>query len=247
MSFYILITYFNNFMNYKIKKKRGLWNFDGNVPEKFIKHILKSVPFYNEGHKLILGLSDFFLKDNSLCYDIGSSTGDLLIKLSKFTNKKTSFIGVDKSNSMINFAKNNIKKNKLKNIKVLNKDINKLKLKKSDLIIAYYTLQFIEPRYKQLLLNKIYKSLNWGGALILFEKVRANDARFQDILNSLYYDFKEENGFKSNEIFDKEKSLRGVLEPFSDAGNKGLLKRAGFVDTISIYKYICFKGYLCVK
>ena len=131
--------------------------------------------------------------------------------------------------------------------KMIIKDINKLKLKKSDLIIAYYTLQFIEPRYKQLLLNKIYKSLNWGGALILFEKVRANDARFQDILNSLYYDFKEENGFKSNEIFDKEKSLRGVLEPFSDAGNRGLLKRAGFVDTISIYKYISFKGYLCIK
>ena len=129
----------------------------------------------------------------------------------------------------------------------MNKDINKTNFEKSDLIISYYTLQFIEPKYKQLLLNKIYKSLNWGGALILFEKVRANDARFQDILNSLYYDFKEDNGFKSSEIFNKEKSLRGVLEPFSDQGNRGLIKRAGFIDTISIYKFICFKGYLCIK
>ena len=192
-------------------------------------------------------LSDFFLKDNSVCYDIGTSTANLLIKLSKFTNKKAKFIGIDKSKSMATFAKKNIKKNNIKNIKVMNKDINKTNFEKSDLIISYYTLQFIEPKYKQLLLNKIYKSLNWGGALILFEKVRANDARFQDILNSLYYDFKEDNGFKSSEIFNKEKSLRGVLEPFSDQGNRGLIKRAGFIDTISIYKFICFKGYLCIK
>ena len=31
-------------------------------------------------------------------------------------------------------------------------------------------------------IKKIYKSLNWGGGFIMFEKVRAPDARFQDLM-----------------------------------------------------------------
>ena len=46
---------------------------------------------------------------------------------------------------------------------------------------------------------------------------------------------------------NKSKSLRGVLEPFSDYGNMGLLKRAGFKDIQTIFHHLCFKGYLCIK
>ena len=141
-------------------------------------------------------------------------------------------------------AKKNISKRK---IKLLNKNIRKYKLKKSDLIISYYTLQFISPSIRQEIINKIYKSLNWGSAFIFFEKVRGNDARFENILHSLYMDFKEDNYLSSNEILKKSKSLRGILEPFSDYGNLGLLKRAGFKDIQTISQFLCFKGYLCIK
>ena len=40
-----------------------------------------------------------------------------------------------------------------------------------------------KPKSRQLFINKIYNSLNWGGALILYEKIRGPDARFQDTLN----------------------------------------------------------------
>ena len=45
--------------------------------------------------------------------------------------------------------------------------------------------------------NKIYKSLKWGGAFLMFEKVRANDARFQDMISQIYMDYKIKQGFKS--------------------------------------------------
>ena len=83
--------------------------------------------------------------------------------------------------------------------------------------------------------------------LFLFEKIRGNDARFQDILTNLYHDFKEKNGFTIKDIDKKAKSLRGVLEPFSDKGNIGLLKRSGFSDIQSVFQYLNFKGYLCIK
>ena len=210
----------------KILKKRGGWTFGGSTPLKFENHIKQSVPFYEEGHELIKNLSDYFLFENSNCYDIGCSTGSLLQKLSKFSNKKKlNFFGLEIEKKMYDLTKKNIKNNKVKNIKILNNDIIKFKLKKCNLVISYYTIQFIHPSHRQKIFDKIYNSLNWGGAFIIFEKIRGNDARFDNILNSLYLDFKEKNNFNADEILNKSKSLRGVLEPFSDNGNLGFIKR----------------------
>ena len=96
-------------------------------------------------------------------------------------------------------------------------------------------------------MNKLYENLNWGGALLLFEKTRAPDARFQDIVTGVYNEFKIEQGFESEEIFNKTRSLKGVLEPFSHNGNVDILKRAGFVDILPIFRYIPFEGFLAIK
>ena len=231
-----------------IKKKRGAWNFGGSVPKNFVKHIDKSVPFYSTGHEIIKGYSDYFLKNQSICYDIGCSTSDLLISLTKYTNKKrVKFIGFDIEKDMIKVSKQNIKKSKLQNISIFNKDISRVKLLKSDLIISYYTIQFINPKKRQEVINKIYKSLNWGGCFVMFEKFRGPDARFQDLFVQIYNDFKESKGFSVHEIFNKQKSLRGILEPFSDYGNLSMLRRAGFKDISSLAQFINFKGYVCIK
>ncbi len=228
-----------------MKFKTGAWSFGGKIPNKFEKHIAKSVPLYLEGHQIIVRLSDYFLKDGSICYDIGCSTGNLLKKINKHSNKKKlTFYGIEKEKKMFNYAK---LKTKEKNIKFINKDFKSVAPKKSDLIISYYTFQFISPSLRQNMLTKIFKSLNWGGAFIMFEKIRGNDARFDNILNSLYLDFKEDNKLSTKDILLKSKSLRGVLEPFSDYGNLGLIKRAGFKDVQTIMQSLCFKGYLCIK
>jgi len=126
-------------------------------------------------------------------------------------------------------------------------DMTTMTLEKSDLIVSYYTIQFIHPKLRQELINKIYDSLNWGGAFILYEKVRANDARFQDIISNLYMEYKLDQGYSEEEIIGKAKSLKGVLEPFSTEGNIDMLKRAGFVDILSIQKYMNFEGFLVIK
>ena len=231
-----------------IIKKRGVWSFGGNTPDKFEKHITNSVPYYLEGHEIITKLSDFFLFKGSNCYDLGCSTAGLLIKMSKYSNKKNiKYNGLEVEKKMYSFAKKNIKSKKIKNVRILNSDIKKVKFKKSNLIISYYTMQFIHPSHRQKIFDKIFKSLNWGGAFIIFEKIRGNDARFDNILNSLYFDFKEEKNFVPKEILNKSKSLRGVLEPFTDNGNLGFLKRSGFKDIQTIFHHLCFKGYLCIK
>ena len=234
-------------MNKKIISKNASWTFKKDVPKKFSNHIKKSIPFYSEMHEMICELSDFFLKDKSLCYDLGSSTGTLLNSLnSRHSEKNINLIGIESVKEMIIQAKKeNLKQNK--KIKYLNKNLVNFDLKKNDLTISCYTIQFINPKSRQDIINKIYKALNWGGGFIIFEKIRASDARFQDIFNQVYLEFKLKNRFSEHEIINKSKSLKGVLEPFSEFGNLGLLKRAGFVDIIPIFQWFCFKGFLCIK
>ena len=81
----------------------------------------------------------------------------------------------------------------------------------------------------------------------MFEKVRANDARFQDMISQIYMDYKIKQGFNEKEIIQKSQSLKGVMEPFSTKGNYDLLKRAGFKDIITVFKYLCFEGILAIK
>jgi len=231
----------------KFSADNANWNFKGEVADKFDEHILKSVPFYEQGHNLICDLSDYFVTPGSRCYELGCSTGSLSLLLANHNKHKANvkYIGIDLEEDMIQVAKN--KKNPSNDIDFQVNDLLTMLFEPSDLIIAYYTIQFIHPRQRQELINKIYESLNWGGAFIYFEKVRANDARFQDISTGLYNEFKLNQGFKAEEIFSKTRSLKGVLEPFSTEANIDLLKRAGFVDIMSIFKYISFEGFLAIK
>lgn len=226
--------------------KNANWKFSGDIVQEFDKHILSSVPLYEQGHILISNLSDFFLSNDSVCYELGCSTGTLLKNIADHNpNKRIKFIGVEIENDMVTYANNKLKD--YDNIEIICDDILNMELEKSDMIISYYTIQFIKPRVRQLIFDKIYESLNWGGAFVLFEKVRGADARFQDITTALYTDFKIEQGFSKEEILDKTRSLKGVLEPFSTQGNLDLLQRAGFVDVMSIMKYVCFEGFLAIK
>ena len=57
-------------------------------------------------------------------------------------------------------------------------------------------------------------------------------------MTGLYTDFKLERGYTAEEIVGKSRSLKGFLEAFSSQGNFDLFSRAGFVDSITVIKYI---------
>lgn len=225
------------------------WSFGNDTPQKFTGHVLKSVPFYNEGHDLIRDISDFFVKPDSVCYELGVSTGVLIRKLVTHHKNSVRWVGIDCEPKMIEQAERETREAGLSanQITLVSDDINLFDYEKSDFIVAYYTVQFIHPKYRQDLIKRIYENLNWGGAYVMFEKVRGPDARFQDINSSIYAEYKLKNGYSPEEIIAKTRSLKGVLEPFSTSGNLDLLKRSGFVDVSTIFKWLCFEGFLCIK
>ena len=228
---------------------RANWKFNGEVVDLFDDHISRSVPLYEEGHDLICDMSDFFIKPDSLCYEVGCSTGTLTLKLAIHNQKKPEarFIGIDIEKDMIKKASGKATKIKGLNVSFIADDVIELEMDNADLIVCYYTIQFINTSVRQKLIDKLYSKLNWGGALLLFEKVHGADARFQDILSALYSDDKIRQGYSADEIIAKSRSLKGVLEPFSTQGNLDMLKRAGFVDINTVQKYLCFEGFLAIK
>jgi tRNA (cmo5U34)-methyltransferase len=232
-----------------ISAENASWTFAGDVADAFDDHVSKSVPLYHQGHDLICAVSDFFVKPGSVCYELGCSTGSLTLKLAEHNKAKAgaNFIGIDVEPDMIERAKAKANTAGLKNTTFVADDIMALEFQQADLIVAYFTVQFVRPSVRQTLIDKIYNALHWGGAFVLFEKVRAPDARFQDIASLLYNDYKLDQGYSPDEIISKSRSLKGVMEPFSTQGNIDLLHRAGFKDLMTLQKYICFEGMLAIK
>ncbi len=231
-----------------IVAKPGNWTFSGDASLNFDQHVSKSVPLYMMGHDLICDLSDYFVQKGSIIYDIGCSTGTLTYRLGEHISatEGARVIGIDREPDMIDVAKQKMHEN-VQNVELFCEDISNFELEKTNMIVCYYTIQFINPSIRQALIDKFYNSLNWGGALLLFEKVRGADARFQDILSGLYLDYKLRQGYSPKDIIGKSRSLKGILEPFSSKGNIELLERAGFTDVNTIFKYICFEGFLGIK
>ena len=231
-----------------IQFSTGSFNFSGNVHKSFEKHVSKSVPMYEEGHKLICKLSSFFLVDKSVAYDLGCSTGKLTRDIFEYNKEiDIKIYGIDLEEKMVKHSKKMLNKKYKNKISYMHEDLRNIKLKKSDLIVSYYTIQFVKPKFRQAIFDKIYSSLNYGGAFILFEKVRGPDARFQDIFTQVYQEFKVEKGFSKEQIYNKAASIRGVLEPFTSKANIDYMKRSGFKDITSLTKYCSFESFLAIK
>ncbi len=222
------------------------WTFAGGVADSFETHIERSVPGYRQGHEIIAQLSDFFVSDGSLVYELGCSTGALTRRLAEWNDgKRARFVGIEIEADMVAAARRLA--DGIAEIEIVEEDARIVELEPAAMIVSYYTMQFVRPSHRQQLYDKIYESLEWGGAFVMFEKVRAPDARFQDMMSTLYTDHKLSEGFDPSEIVAKTRSLKGVLDPFSTQGNLDMLERAGFVDHMTVFKHLCFEGFLAIK
>ena len=229
-----------------IETSNGRWTFGGAVADTFESHIERSVPGYREGHELVARLSDWFLYDGAVAIEIGCSTGALTKRLAEWNEgRRARIVGLEIEAPMAEAARRHCEH--LPSVEIRQGDALTEELEPADLIVSYYTMQFVRPALRQRLFDRVYETLNWGGAFVMFEKVRAPDARFQDILTTLYSDFKLDQGFDEAEIVHKTRSLKGVLEPFSTQGNFDLLDRAGFGDRMTIFKRLSFEGFLAIK
>ena len=89
-----------------LKVENANWKFGSKAADVFDSHASRSIPLYSEGHDLVTKLSDFFISADSVCYELGCSTGTLTYKLASHNSEKTGsrFIGIDIEKDMIQAA-----------------------------------------------------------------------------------------------------------------------------------------------
>ena len=102
------------------------------------------------------------------------------------------------------------------------------------------------PRHRQEVLQKIYEGLNHGGAYIFAEKTICEDARLQDMMTFNYYDYKRET-FTTEDIMDKERTLRHMMKPNTWKEIEGMLTEVGFSVIQPFWRNHAFIGALAVK
>lgn len=182
------------------------WRFNDNVSKQFDKHVRQSIPYYDGIQNYVCSISEWFIKDKTIVYDLGCLTGETSKNLfTKYPKKDFSYIGYDLSPSMIQIAK---KRNKrfLKKAKFTVADINKIKFKQTDLFLSILTFPFLNSSSRIKIYKKIYNSLNHGGALIFIDKVRGSKSMYDDIFNQIYFDFKIDNNLNHEQILNKATS-----------------------------------------
>ena len=228
------------------------WRFDDDVAQIFDKHVRQSIPHYDDLQNYLASIAEWYLKDNSLVYDLGCSTGATAIKLSELSiNTKFKLIGLDQNKKMITLAKKKVAKIKNnKNIDFIFKEQNILKIKKfkkANLFYSVLLFPFLNYNEKDQLLNKISKSLHRDGALISVEKIRAKNSYFEDIFTQLYFDYKIKQKLTHEEIIKKAKSLRSSMHLSTESQTKALLKKNGFKNFDIFFRCFNFIGYIATK
>lgn len=220
------------------------WSFGNGVAQHFDEHVRQSIPLYDEGHNLVCHLSDFFIHDSALCYELGSATGNLIGKLYHRHKDKRNvhFIGIEEIDEM-----NQVAQSKFPEVEFLTSSVEDITLEPSNLIVSYYFLQFILPENRIEILSKMHESLVEGGAFILFEKEMIEDPKVNKLIVSNYIKFKQENGFSPEEILSKQLSLEGVMINHTHSENKEMLQEVGFHHVETIMRYGEFNGYICFK
>jgi tRNA (cmo5U34)-methyltransferase len=225
----------------------GEWRFDKNVSKAFDSHVHKSVPFYDEIQRMVIELSEYFVRDHSVVYDLGSSTGTSLDLLSSVHAGKedVQFIGFDLSKFMVKEARKKVNR---PNVRFHHKNIMDVEFSPpANFVTSLFTMQFLTLAERRTLLTRINDGMIEGGGLLIVEKVSAEHSCFEDIWTELYWDFKRRQGLTPEQILEKANSIRGVLKPLTADENIDLLWQTGYSRVEVFFKWYNWAGFLAVK
>lgn len=225
------------------------FEFNETVASVFDDMITRSVPHYKEIIELQSRLTAKFYQSGTEIYDLGCSNGNFTAAfISEMGDKDFHLTAVDNSAPMLEFFKKRISGFiGYKRVTPVLSDIMDIRFKKSSVVIANLTLQFIPVGQREELIKRIYDSLEPGGIFLITEKTVNSDHDLSDLQQEFYYRLKEENGYSKIEITRKREALENVLIPETVEAHMERLKSAGF-SAIEIWlKWFHFAAFICRK
>ena len=224
------------------------FEFNDVVAEVFDDMLGRSVPFYRECQNLTVEWCKRLAKSDTCIYDLGCSTGSLLLPLAKSISDIPGLrlIGVDNSKSMLDKARKKLE-NFSNSIELIEADLNSFSLGTTCAIVMNYTLPFIPQENRAFLLNKIYQALVPGGAFILNDKILSENEHLSETFIEMHHNFKQGHGYSEMEISKKRDALENVLIPLKLSLTMKLMREAGFTVMDIFFKWNNFAGLIALK
>ena len=228
------------------------FTFDTKVAQDFDDMVGRSVPYYGEIQRMLSELALQFTpaQDGRVC-DLGCSTGTTLDLVLSNPNcpPNAHAYGVDNAPAMLEQAKEKLAPHvAAKRVTLITADLDgELELPAVNVVLMNWTLQFVRPIHREALLRRIYASLRPGGALLMAEKVLVEDSLLNRMYIELYYRYKAQQGYTTEEIQRKRESLENVLVPYRVEENVELMKRVGFSAVDTCFRWFNWAAFVAIK
>lgn len=193
------------------------WTFEGkDVAGTFDAHVREQLPWYELATGAVAHIIRHYLPKNGTIYDIGASTGNIGRAIAPIIEKRNAkIIPVEVSREMAEVYAGPGKEN------LVVGDISDIQLEDFDVAVLFLTLMFIAPAARESVLQKLRGRRRTGGAIIVMDKVVAQDGYLGTIMARLTLAGKVASGVPANDIIAKELSLMGVQRPLRDEMRQG--------------------------
>ncbi len=211
--------------------------------------IKRSVPGYSTILSMIGDMAERYVQAGSDCYDLGCSLGAAILAMRhRVRAANCRIIGVDNSLAMIERCQSIIDADSDETpVQLIADNIQSTQISNASMVVLNFTLQFIQPKERQTLLQRIFDGLRPGGILLLSEKIVFKDETHQALMTQLYHNFKRANGYSDTEIAQKRAALENVLIPDKLDTHYQRLKTAGFTSAEVWFQCFSFASVLAIK
>ena len=220
--------------------------------EGFDKHIQQSIRGYDNLMEDVVSLSRYFVEDDTNIVDIGCSSGKNTKAMMEYNSDHSptaQYFGVEVADGFVQDLKDRrleLNTAGFNNVEFVMKDIRKFQFSNCNLITSIFTLQFMPKKDRKKVVQNIYHGLNEGGAFIFAEKTICESALVQDMITFNYYDYKRKS-FDTEDIMDKEKTLRNIMKPLTWKDLELMVSFAGFKTVQPFWRNHSFVGALAIK
>lgn len=215
-------------------KKNPFEDFKKIEPHDFRDHIRTSIPCYDYLEYMVLRLSEYHAQ--GMVADLGCSDGHLVKELTK---QQISAVGIEPSETFCKYLTDRV-------IPHVKGGYEELETMTPSLITSLFTLQFI-PRYQQKLVIKLIAErlkLQDDNTFILAEKFHSGSVVNETQFNSIYYEHKH-YVFDGDNILDKERNLRKIMQLSTIEERTRQLEKAGFKDIEIFWAAKPFYALIC--
>jgi len=232
---------------------RSVFKFDDEVARHFPEMAMRSIPMYEEAHRLHLSMfKDRILNQpRTVFYDVGASRGSFFKALcNQFQiNLKSGASGfactaIDNSMPMLTRLKA-----EMPWVHTVEADAAYLTdfAEPADFICMFYILQFLKDDSEKLsALHWAHRNLKEGGVLFLGQKDLTTETHTELFANE-YYRFRQSNGYSIEEIKAKTEALKGSMWPITPARLEDLCYGARFSDYVETTRWLTFSTCMCTK